>query len=369
MKKVLVIAPYAYLPFFSGGQKFIAQFLEYLGNETELTVISVPENDPSLASSYTLLPLLKTSFSRYLDRGLIGTISGIVKEKGIETVICEHPYFAWLVFAVKKRTGVKVIVHTHNIEYQRFRSMGKWWWPVLKGYEKRSFKKADGIFFITPEDRNFAINEWGIEKEKCLDVPFGIELQQFPADRDTCRKQVADKHGIGSTTTILSFNGLLDYKPNIDALNVILEKINPLLLQQNGFKYKIIISGKRLPASYDSLKAWADKNIIFTGFAEDITLYLKATDIFLNPVLSGGGIKTKMVEAIGYGATVISTATGAAGMDKAICGNKLVTVANSDWTAFMKAIVENSKGSSVTPSTYYQYYYWGNIIRQVTHSL
>ena len=62
MKKVLAIAPYSYLPFFSGGQKLIAQFFEHLGKETELTVISVAENDFSDVKNYKTVPLLKKSF-------------------------------------------------------------------------------------------------------------------------------------------------------------------------------------------------------------------------------------------------------------------------------------------------------------------
>jgi polysaccharide biosynthesis protein PslH len=364
MKKVLAIAPYPYLPFFSGGQKFIAQFLERLGAEKELTVISVAENDLSLARTYRILPLLKTSFSRYLDRSLIASITELVKKEGFDTIICEHPYFAWLVFAVRKRTGVTVIIHTHNIEYQRFRSMGKWWWPVLKGYEKRSFQKADRVFFITPEDRDFAIREWGIAKDKCIDVPFGIELQEYPGDRAASRKRVAAKHGIGENEKLFSFNGLLDYKPNLDALNTILQFINPLLLQQQDLRYKIIISGKNLPASFNELKDYADRNIIYTGFVDDISSYLEATDIFLNPVQTGGGIKTKMVEAIGYGATVVSTQTGAVGIEKNSCGEKLVVVADNDWDSFSQAVAVHSGVSAKTPAAYYHHYYWGHIIQR-----
>ena len=43
MKKLLVIAPYNYLPWFSGGQKSIARFLEFLGKESDLSVITVAE--------------------------------------------------------------------------------------------------------------------------------------------------------------------------------------------------------------------------------------------------------------------------------------------------------------------------------------
>jgi glycosyltransferase involved in cell wall biosynthesis len=370
MKKILAIAPYPYLPFFSGGQKYIAYFFEYLGKETDLTIITVKGNNNAAAKNYKPVSLLKPkSFSRYTDFSLISKITSIVKKEGFDTIIWEHPYFAWLAFRVKKRTGVKTIIHTHNIEHQRFRSTGRWWWPILKKYEQWCFKKADAIFFITPEDKSFAINNWKIAKEKCIDLPFGVEINKFPDDRESCRASIAARHSIPDNEKILFFNGLLDYKPNLDALKVILDEINPLLLAQPSFHYKIIICGKRLPAELNSLAAYANKNIIYAGYADDITAYYKAADLFLNPVQSGGGIKTKMVEAIAYGATVIATGTGAAGIIKNVCGDKLVTAADNDWNEFSKAILDNINNSSATPQQYYGQYYWGNIVKNVVNDL
>ncbi len=369
MKKVLAIAPYPYLPFFSGGQKFIAQFFEWLGKETELTVISTLKNEASLAKTYRLIPLLKNSFSRYFDSSLVRKISKEVKDGGYDTVIWEHPYYAWLANRVKKRTGTRMIIHTHNIEYQRFRSTGRWWWPILKRYEKWSFKKADNIFFITPEDRDFAIQNWKIKKEKCIDLPFGIDIEIFPGDRATSREQICSKHGIAGDKKILFFNGLLNYKPNLDGLKAILNNINPLLLEAQGFNYTIIICGKGLPAELNSLTEYANKNIIYAGFTDAIAMYYKAADIFLNPVQSGGGIKTKMVESIAYGTTVISTLSGAAGMDPAVCGNKLVTVADNDWKAFAGKVVENANIVSTTPADYYKKYSWVNVIKKLLTDL
>lgn len=369
MKKVLAIAPYQYLPYFSGGQKFIAHFFEHLGSAIDLTVISVAENDLSLAKSYKPIPLLKKSFSRYIDRSLVAKIAALTKKEGFDTIICEHPYFAWLAFAVRKKTGIKVFIHTHNIEYQRFRSTGRWWWPILKSYEKRSFEKADGLFFITPEDKDFAINNWKIEKEKCIDLPFGVEIKGFPEDRVASREIVAQKHGIGDTEKIFLFNGLLNYKPNSDALKIILDKINPLLISNATLKYKIIICGKGLPDEMNELKDYADKNIIYAGFADSIETYLKATDIFLNPVQTGGGIKTKMVEAIAYGATVVATETGAAGIMKDVCGDKLFIVTDDDWRGFAGAIIDGTGSTSQTPQAYYNYYFYGNIIHRLIEKI
>lgn len=365
MKKVLVIAPYLYLPYFSGGQKFIAQFADYLGREVVLTVISVPGNDVSLATHYRLLPLLKKSVTRYIDQSLVKKITAEAIAGKYDAIIWEHPYFAWLAFRVRKKTGIKTFIHTHNIEYQRFRSTGRWWWPILKHYEKWCFKKADGLFFITPEDKNFAITQWNIDAAKCIDLPFGITNAAYPADRDECKKKVQQLHGIAAQNHLLLFNGMLHYKPNLEALQAILETINPLLLNHVSFPYTIIICGKGLPEEMNQLKDYADKNIIYAGFVEDIDLYFKAADIFLNPVLSGGGVKTKMVEAIAFGTTVVASATGAAGIDTAAAGDKLKIVPDNDWNQFANAILTTKSIHTPTPEAYYQYYYWENIIRKI----
>lgn len=369
MKKVLAIAPYPYLPFYSGGQKFIANFFEHLGREVSLTVVSVEENDAFLAKNYKIIPLLKKSFARYYDRSLVSKITALLKEENSDAIIWEHPYYGWLAKKIKKRTGIKTIIHTHNIEYQRFRSMGKWWWPILRRYERKCLQTADVVFFITPEDKKFAITQWGLKEENCIDVPFGIDIQSYPADRDNARNLVSQKHHIDPSEKILLFNGLLKYKPNLDAVKAITDKINPLL-RRSPFKYKIIICGKDLPVEMNSLKDYTDKNIIYAGFVDDIGTYFKAADIFLNPVVSGGGIKTKMVEAIGFGTTVISTATGATGIDKSAAGNKLITVPDNDWGGFTNNIINAVNTNPLsTQQDYYNLYAWQNIIPRVVKTV
>ena len=370
MKKLLVIAPYNYLPWFSGGQKSIAQFLEHLGNETELTVGTVAENDFSLVRSYKHINLLKTkSRQRYTDRSLIRKIKEIISTEKIDMIIWEHPYFAWLASIIKKKTGIHTLVHSHNIEYQRFRSKGKWWWPLLKMYERWSFRLADHILFVAPEDKQFAVDQWKIPEKKCIEVAFGVEIREYPSDKTQCRKKISDIHGIAATDRIFLFNGLLDYKPNLDALIAILDQINPILLTNANFSYKIIICGKRLPKEMNDLKSYRDKNIIYAGFVDDIEMYFKGADLFLNPVQSGGGIKTKMVESIAFGTTVIATETGAAGIKKNICGNKLMVVADNDWTGFANAILRTGNEHAVTPPEYYDYYYWGSVVKKLVQTL
>ncbi|MBY0479269.1 MAG: glycosyltransferase family 4 protein [Chitinophagaceae bacterium] len=364
MEKVLNIVSYPYLPFFSGGQKLIAHFNEYLGEQCSLHVAGTADNDATMAKSYVFHPLLRKSKLRYADPGLYFRIKKLITEQQITTVIIEHPYLGWLGWMLKKSCKIKLIVHTHNIEYERFRTVGKNWWPLLKFYELWVLNQAHTVFCISEEDRTLMTEKMKIEAGKCILVPYGINQQQSPADKAESKALVCSKHGFDPTHKLLLFNGLLDYKPNLDALKIILEQINPQLISSN-LKYTILITGKRLPAELDELKAWNNQHIFYAGFVEDIDLYFKAADLFLNPVQSGGGVKTKMIESIALGTTVLSTETGAAGIDKKICADKLLTVADNDWNSFTNIILDHYNTNAPTPEAYYQTYFWGNIIRKI----
>ena len=75
-----------------------------------------------------------------------------------------------------------------------------------------------------------------------------------------------------------------------------------------------------------------------------------------------------MVEAIAFGATVISTESGASGILKEASGGKLQIVKDGDWVGFTKAI-STINAATTTPTAYYNNYYWGNVIKKVLPAL
>lgn len=365
MKRILVIAPYAYLPYYSGGQNLIAQFLYFLGKRTQLTVISTRKNDESLAHGYKLLRWLVNPFIRYIDLRLYFRLDRLVKTSQFDAIIWEHPYYYWLARMIQAKHGIFTIIHSHNIEYQRFRSTGKWWWRILRCYEGACLKQADFVYFISQPDRAIGQKEWKLDPAKCDIMPFGIQQDKYPADRTSCQQTIRARHQIPAEAKILLFNGLLSYPPNRQAVDDLLHEINPRLLQDDSFSYRLIICGKGLPDTYRGLENYRDQRVIFAGFVEDIETYFKGADVFLNPVLSGGGIKTKMVEAIGFGTTVVSTQTGSTGIESEACGAKLRLVADHDWDQFCRCIREEAAYHAPTPAIYYEQYHWGNLVGKI----
>jgi glycosyltransferase involved in cell wall biosynthesis len=373
MNKVLVIAPYTYLPSKSGGQKYIAQWLEALSKRVTLTVASTAANDRSLAINYNLIPLLANSIFRYGDFTLRATIRELIIRNRYDWIIWEHPYYSWLATLVKKDTGIKTLMHTHNIEYQRFRSLGKPWWPILKQYEKWGFQQTDKLSFITPQDRDFAVSHWQVPAENCLEIPYGVLQNSFPEDRAEARQIICSNHSLSDNTKILLFNGPLDYAPNFEALQVLLRKINPLLQKNKIADYTLIICGKGLPKKMKLLKEYEKENILFAGFVDNIDTYVKGADLLLNPIQKGGGVKTKVIEAIANGTPVVSTTTGAIGVDQTVTGTMLTVIEDDNWSGFAGAVMQQIETpfdkTLITPESFYKKYNWDAILDRVLPGL
>lgn len=362
--RIFSIIPYKIFPAQLGGEKGIAVFNGYLSKQADLRAITTRNNDPSFAKGYPLLNIICNSKLRYANVFLYFTIRRQMKQHGFTHLLIEHPYYGWLAWMLKKTTRVKLVVHSHNIEYMRSQSIGRWWWKALMWYEGWVYRIADHVFFISEDDLQHAVKHLGVDPKKSLAITFGIEQAALPADLEESRVKVQRLHNIAPNKKILLFNGALYHSTNYDALKIILDEINPILLQNPAFDYTIIVCGRGLPDFFNDLKDYADKNVIYAGFVDDISVYFKAADVFLNPILSGGGVKTKAIEALAMNCTVVSTPLGALGLNTAVCGNKLKVVNEGEWNEFAGQVMAASDEHARTPDSFFEYYYWGNIVRR-----
>ena len=340
MANVLSIVSYKIFPSKFGGQKGIANFNEYFSRYHTLYCLTVKGNSTTNAP-YTIINKLSNSRFRYVNIFYFGLIKRIIKEQKISHVIIEHPYYGWLGVLIKRFCKVKLIIHSHNIEAERFKTTGRWWWKILWHYEKNVHKNADFTFCITGNDRQYFTDVYKINPDKTAVITFGISWNSTPSSQERlhAKEVLVNKYGLKEDTVLYMFNGVLDYHPNFEAVKNIIYKINPIFSKINN-NYKIIICGKNLPAEMDELKAYADNNIIYAGFVDDIAVYFRGVDVFINPVTDGGGIKTKLVEGLGYNLNAVSTENGAIGVDPNICNGKLLITENNDWEGFSSKMLQ-----------------------------
>lgn len=369
MLKIASLVPYKIIPAVTGGEKGIFYFLKYVARHADITAFSVTENAGTV-EGINFVDVLGSTHkkSRYADFSIFRKIKAACSERNIKHIIVEHPYYAWLGVALKNWGGVKLIIHSHNIEAARFKSVKKWWWPILHHYEKFAHRQAHFNFFITEEDRDYAIKNYQLNAGKCAVITYGIENTEAPSaeEKKQSRDRICEELGLPQNTKLILFNGTLDYAPNRDGLDKILKEINPMLLQQAGLSYKIIICGLRLPAEYNQLKDYEEQHIIYKGFVEDIGMYFKAADIFINPITDGGGIKTKLVEALGADTPAVSFKAGAYGVPVSITGDHLSVVADNDYQGFARAIqAQLIKPAGNIPASFYGHFSWEAIAQKV----
>lgn len=365
--KLVTLCGYRIMPATDGGKKGIYLFEKYLAEHFDLIMVSTADNQPEESINFSLRKLMGTNPLRYVNPMFFFTLYRIITKEKVSYLLVEHCYFGWIGVLLKWFCGVKLIIHHHNIEATRFRSLHKWWWIILWQYEKFVSRQAAKNFYKTDEDRGYAVAKFGIDPARSFTVPFGTPALKSPTpqERNECRDSIYKIHHIDQGTLLFLFAASYGYQPNLLALQTILDEINPILPQVKK-AYKIIICGGGLPAHLNKLLAYDKHGVIYAGFVDDIDLYFKGCHIFLNPVLEGGGIKTKLVEALACGQSAISAIPGAAGVSADLCANKLIIV-NDTADAYLDGILQLIAGIDIdTPDKFYQYFSWKHIARRVS---
>jgi glycosyltransferase involved in cell wall biosynthesis len=363
MANIISLVSYPFLPARVGGQKGVALFNQYLSRFHHLICVTTRRNDPAAADGYRVLNILSNSPWRYLNPGYFFTIRRLIRQERASHLILEHPYYGWLGCLLKWFCRVRLVVHSHNLEGLRWKSLGKWWWKILWVYERFTHRRADFNFFIHDESREYAIRNFGLDPDKCLTVPFGIDRTEPPptSDIERAKRALRAKYRWDDAIFILLFNGAFAYPPNRQALDRILGTIDPLLGKLAGFDYRILICGQDLPSESGIVKS---DRIILAGFVDDLPLYLMGCDLFINPVTEGGGIKTKLVEALGYNLNAVSTPEGATGVNPDWCGGKLYLSGADDWDSFVALIPGAAAARKTIPPEYFQHFYWGYTVQR-----
>jgi len=359
MTHVLSLVSYQFLPARVGGQKGIALFNKFFSRHLKLTCITTKSNDAAAAEGYEVLNILSNSSFRYINPSYFFTLKKLIRKRNITHLLLEHPYYGWLAVMLKWTTRVKLIVHSHNTEGLRWKTLGKWWWKILWYYEKWVHRQADYNFFIQDNDRNYALEHFSLSPASCITVTYGIEWDKPPSaeEKRSAKQLLQEQHDIPPNDTLLLFNGAFDYLPNLNGLKRILDDIAPQLQQKEHFSFTIMICGRNIPADITSKKY---PQVVFAGFVDDISVYFKGCDIFLNPVTEGGGIKTKLVEALGHNMNAVSCQNGSAGVDSSICNGKLM-ITDDDLKSFPDAIVEMAGEKALIPQEFFDHFYWKNI--------
>lgn len=244
--------------------------------------------------------------SRFVSTAFHAKLLEILKKENFDIIQLETLFLGPYIPLIRANSTSKIVLRQHNIEHliwkrmylqNRFSLKGIYFhhlYKTLKEYELNIINQVDAVLPITEKDAGFFRKHC---QTKIQTIPFGIDI---PEEKEAQEPENA-----------LFYIGAMNWMPNIEGLRWFLKNVWPALSIKFP-KLKFYIAGREMPAWLLRLKT---KNIIVLGEVEDAEQFVRSKKIAVVPILSGSGIRVKIIESMSLGKAVVSTSTGAEGID------------------------------------------------------
>ncbi len=205
--------------------------------------------------------------------------------------------------------GPRVVI-AHNVDtliWQRYyenegnslkRAFLKTQWHKFRTFETGAFHQATRVVAVSEEDAALIREQFGQPNVDVVDN--GIDRAFF--------EQVKGQRNPSS----ILFLGALDWRPNLDAIGLLLDKIFPRVRTQQP-DAKLVIVGRHPPAGLVE-RAGQMPGVELHADVADVRPFLGATGVMAVPLRIGGGSRLKILEALACGLPVVSTRVGAEGL-------------------------------------------------------
>ncbi|RFZ82848.1 glycosyltransferase [Mucilaginibacter terrenus] len=284
-------------------------YTEY-GIDTHISVLEVFSN------LFTRNPY---NINKYYDAGFEKLVLQNIKDNHYDVVQLEGLFVGPYVAAIRKNTTAKLIYRAHNIEHQVWHRLAhqkndpfkKWYLNLLarrvKKYELELLNQFDGIAVFTGEDKN-AMESFGAEIPLCV-VPIGVDMGKYQPEPDK------------TECPSLFFLGSLDWLPNREGIEWFIENFHKEIVD-GDLKVKFYVAGNSIPEDFDEYDV-PDK-VFIQGEVDDALEFVNSKSIMIVPLLSGGGMRVKIVEGMAMKKCIISTTIGAEGINFAHGDNIII---------------------------------------------
>jgi glycosyltransferase involved in cell wall biosynthesis len=115
--------------------------------------------------------------------------------------------------------------------------------------------------------------------------------------------KIEERASVAKVAKRLIFSGAMDYTPNHEGALWFIDEVFPLVLKRHP-DATFVVAGVNPVAK---LAGKASDRIQITGFVEDLGAEIARSSLYVAPLLSGGGFRNKVVEALAKGTYLVGT--------------------------------------------------------------
>ena len=246
--------------------------------------------------------------ARFISEEFNAKLIEILSKNTFDVIQLETLYLAPYITTIEKYSDAIISLRAHNIEHEIWEriiehhpnNLRKWYLKhltkQLKKYEVDQFEKYDLLIAFTDRDMS-KFRKLGYHNG-AITSPIGIELKQY--------QPLIQKDSPLSIT----FIGALDWMPNSEALNWFLNKVWKRIHALHP-EFELHVAGRNCP---DSIKNMILPKVVIHGEVENSNQFINDHPVMVVPLLSGSGMRVKILEGMALGKVIITTSLGLEGI-------------------------------------------------------
>lgn len=249
--------------------------------------------------------------SRFDQPTYHAALANWLKEERFDVVQLETLYLAPYVPTIRQfGQSTLISMRAHNVEFEIWQRVcdnvsflpKRWYMRMLtrqlQSYERSQLNTYDLLLPITErDDQHF--RRMGFEGRSHV-LPIGLDTADVAPNYDSYHKALS-----------LAFIGSLDWLPNLEGLEWFIDKVWPEVHAKFP-SVKFHIAGRNMP---DSVMKLQRPNVVIHGEVDDSNAYLNDHAVSIVPLLSGSGMRAKILQGMALGRTVITTSVGLEGIE------------------------------------------------------
>lgn len=243
---------------------------------------------------------------RFESKAFARRLAEVLEEETFDVVHVESVFLTPYLPVIRAHSRAKVMLRAHNVEHtiwrrvaQGERSPFKRWYLkhlslTLAAYEREHLNDYDGVVSITENDAE-QLRTMGCRRPMVA-IPFGIT----PDGEVSVEEEPNSLFHIGS----------MDWMPNQEGVRWFLEQVWPKVHERMP-QLTLYLAGRKMP---EDLMRLDMEGVRVLGEVPDAMYFISSKQINVVPLLSGSGIRVKIIEAMSVGKVVVTTTIGAEGI-------------------------------------------------------
>jgi len=308
MKTKLLIATDCFFPRYDGIARFLLEIIPRLEDEYDITVIA-PKYEGIYGENEKIkvlrIPLSRFQFGDF--KPAVFEFKKIKQEIRDADLIFVQSIGPIGMLAIKygKEMGKSLIAYTHSLEWELVSKslsgnifFGSFLYKITRQIARKAYNKCD--LLVVPSKEIAEILKFNGIKTKKAVVRIGTDTTKFVPSEN--KEEAKQKIGINPQDIVIGYCGRIAREKNIMML------YRTFLRVRKQYPHtKLLIVGAGIKKYQQILEA--NRNVIVTGFVDNVVTYLQAMDIFVLPSFTETS-SLATIEAMSCGLPVISTKVG-----------------------------------------------------------